>query len=208
MNKMKKGPLALSLLLNLAVFVGLMILFRPCYETSDDMYMNEFASGVFGQQENHLVFLNYILSSIILGCYKILPFLNWYAFFHYAAMFVSFVVITYVLVQTKGNTAGIGMSTILLVVFGYQGYVWPQFSKTAGFLILAGALLVFYAFKCGEKVWQRTLLGVLCMIAGAMFRKKVLLLCLLMVFAIGVVEFLREFLVSKFECLKKYVIMH
>lgn len=207
MNRIKKNPLALSLLMNIAVFAGLMLLFHPCYETSDDMYMNEFASGVFGQQENHLVFLNYILSSIILGCYKMFPFLNWYAFFHYGSMFVSFVVITYVLIRTKGETLGLWISAIVLIVFGYQGYVCPQFSKTAGFLIFAGALLVFYAFKCGKKVWQKALLGVLLMVLGAMFRKKILMLCLLMVFAIGVVEFFREFLVNKFSCLKKYIVI-
>lgn len=207
MNRIKKSSLGLSLLLNVIICFGLLLVFRPCYETSDDMFMNEFASGIFGKQENHLVFINYILSSILLVFYKVVPFLNWYAIFQYLSVFTSFVVITYIFIKTKGDAVGIGLSAIIITAFGYQGYILPQFSKTAGFLILAGALLVFFTFECGEMAWQKVLLGVLLMVVGAMFRESMFLLGLLMMFPIGVIKFLWAFATDKFKCLKKYVII-
>ena len=199
MEKVKKSPLGLSFVINICIFVGLMFMFKPCYETSDDMYMNEFANGIFGQPENHLVFINYIMGSIIQGLYKLLPVVNWYAFIQYISMFISFVVITHVFIQHKGMQFGGLLATLVITVFGYQGYIRPQFSKTAGVLVLAGALLIFYAFKSEAQIWKKVLIGVMLMLTGGLFRDSVFWLCLLMAFPIGVVEFLRDFLKYKFK---------
>jgi hypothetical protein len=112
------------------------------------MYLNEFASGILGERENHLVHINYILGSFIVGVYNICPLLNWYAMIQYAAIFLSFVVISYILICAKGNKTGTLLAAFISIVFGYQGYILPHYSKTAGFLVLAGALLIFFAFKC------------------------------------------------------------
>lgn len=207
MQRLRKSALGLSFIINICIFAGLMLAFRPCYETSDDMYMNEFANGIFGRPENHLVFINYIMGCIIQGLYELIPIVNWYAAVQYISVFVSFIVIAYIFIQYKGLQLGGLLSAIVITVFGYQGYIRPQFSKTAGMLVLAGALLIFFAFKSEVQIWKKVLVGVLMMLAGGLFRDSVFWLCLLMVFPIGVVEFLRDFLKYKFKCVKKYVII-
>jgi hypothetical protein len=122
-------------------------------------------------------------------------------------MFLSFVVISYVLICEKGNVTGALMSAIISIVFGYQGYILPQFSKTAGFLVLSGALLVFYAFKCKNKAWGKVMAGVLLIIWGGLYRENVLLLCLLMVLPIGIVEFVRDLFKNGWRCVTRYVLI-
>ncbi|MBR2403284.1 MAG: hypothetical protein IKB01_11065, partial [Lachnospiraceae bacterium] len=207
MKRLKESPISLSVIINLIIFIGLMLVFKPRFETSDDAYMNEFASGIFGERENHLVFINYILSSIIQCLYKILPVVNWYTMFQYISIFTSLLTITYVFIKMKGNTVGIGISVILATVFGYQGYVWPQFTKTAGYLVIAGAILVFFAFREQKHLCRNVCIGVLMMLFGAMYRESAFMLGLLMVFPIGVVSFLREFFEKGYKCIVKYGII-
>ena len=207
MKKWKEKPIWLSIILNIVILACLMLLFRPNFETSDDAYMNEFASGVFGQRENHLVFINYILGSIIRFLYEILPIVNWYTIAQYAAVFASFTSITYVLVRTKGTELGMGVSAILITAFGYQCYVLPQFTKTAGCLLVAGAVLIFAAFRGEKAVWQQVAAGGILMLLGSMYREKVFFLCLLMVFPIGVVIFFRDFFKNGYQSVTKYVII-
>ncbi len=207
MKKWKEKPIWLSIILNIVILACLMLLFRPNFETSDDAYMNEFASGIFGQRENHLVFINYILGSIIRFLYEILPIVNWYTIAQYAAVFASFTSITYVLVRTKGTELGIGVSAILITAFGYQCYVLPQFTKTAGCLLVAGAVLIFAAFQGEKAVWKQVVMGVFLMLWGAMYREIVFYLCLLMVFPIGMVIFFRDFFKNSYQCVAKYVII-
>jgi hypothetical protein len=198
-----------AILLNVVVLMALLLIFRPCYETSDDIYMNEFASGIMGERENHLVYINYILGSLILGLYNLYPLLNWYAAIHYAAMFLSLVVISYILICEKGNATGTLLAAFISIVFGYQGYVLPQFSKTAGFLVLAGALLIFFAFKCTtpKKKWGKAVVGALLIIFGGMIREQILFLCLLLVLPIGLVEFGRDLFRKGWRCITNYVLI-
>lgn len=207
MKQWKEKPIWLSIILNIVILACLVLLFRPGFETSDDAYMNEFASGVFGHYENHLVFINYIWGSVIRFLYKILPIVNWYTIMQYMAVFVSFVSITYVLICTKGAELGIGMSAVLITGFGYQCYVLPQFTKTAGCLLVAGAVLIFAAFRGEKAVRKQVIIGGAFMLLGAMYREKVFFLCLLMVFPIGVVIFFRDFFKNRYQCVGKYVII-
>lgn len=182
-------PLFLPLIINLFFLVVSLVLFHPHFEEVDDQYMAFIAEGVYGSRSAILVFSNYIYGCILYFLYSIYAGIRWYSVLQIVFLFISFTIITHILIQTSGRRIGTLLSLCMLLCFSYEGYVSIQFTKTSGYMVVAGYLLLFHLGK--SKPCHRTvgiLLGIFFTIVGALIREDSFWMVSLIMLGIGLYE--------------------
>lgn len=165
-----KDKVWFSLFINAVLLTFLLIIFRPSYETNDDMGLCSIVNGAYGTFDAHMIYANYLLGLILSGLYKMTQALPWYALVQYAALFAAFTALTVVLLRRSETMAARFLGFSILLCFSYEGYIRLQYTKTAGILTVAGVFLMFYAL-CTEKRNMRALVcGMAIACFGAMYR--------------------------------------
>lgn len=159
-----------ALLINTILLALLLVVFRPKYETNDDVGILCMASGVKLSADAHLVYINYVLGKLLVWCYQITGRLPWYALIQYGALLGAFTAVTYVCLNRIGHRAVICVLTPLLIAFSFEAYIRLQYTKTAGILSAAGLFLFCYAVISEEKYKRRLLGSVLLCAMGFMYR--------------------------------------
>lgn len=168
-NRREKTAAAIGL--NVLAMAVLVLIMRPSFETNDDIVFAEFGSGLRGVKTPHLIFQNYFLGIIYRILYEITGRLPWYTIVQYAVLLAAFSAVTYVLINRLEGYSGLYLSVVLLCVFGYEGYIHIQFTKTAGIAAAAAVFLLFHVIT-SEKfcIWE-FLVGILLGIFGFMYRE-------------------------------------
>lgn len=155
-----------------AIFMGLLLsVLRPFFETNDDISLQNFVNLSRGVQDAYSNSANYVFGLILSVLYRITQQLPWYTLFLYATMFVSFSIITHVILSAfqDGFMAALLIAVIQLT-YGYQGYISINYTKVAACAGAAGALLIFFSMR-GDKVRKfGVLLGSLAVFAGFIVR--------------------------------------
>ncbi len=146
-----RGSLNWALLLNYIVFLILVCLFQPYFETNDDSAMRMTVSGAGGYYDSHLIYINILIGKLIVFLETHVPTGNWYTLIQLIIVFFSLCTVTYILIERSGIKYGSWISLILLTFFGYEGYIAVQFTKTAGFAAAAGMMLFVYAVTENSK---------------------------------------------------------
>lgn len=146
-----------SLLLNVILLALLLLIFKPGYETNDDIGIQNIVSGVKGRSDAHLVYVNYLLGWLLVFAYKICPVhISVYAIAQYLTMLFAFTAIAYVLFNKIKNKSAFWVTLALLVPFSYEGYIKLQYTKTAGIASAAGLFLLCFAVTSGIKTKKRS----------------------------------------------------
>ena len=168
-NRREKTAAAIGL--NVLAMAVLVLIMRPSFETNDDIVFAEFGSGLRGVKTPHLIFQNCFLGIIYRILYEITGRLPWYTIVQYAVLLAAFSAVTYVLINRLEGYSGLYLSVVLLCVFGYEGYIHIQFTKTAGIAAAAAVFLLFHVIT-SEKfcIWE-FLVGILLGIFGFMYRE-------------------------------------
>lgn len=180
-----------SVLANVLLLLFLLLIFRPAYETNDDMGMANIVNGAKGVFDPHLVFSNYLLGVFLSCLYRLCEGIPWYPLLQYAVLFCSFTAVTYVMNRRRKRTADLWVGLVLLVVFAYEGYINLQFTKTAGIASAAGILLLFYAVA-GEGISKGAFAaGFLLGCVGSMYRMHQFLAEGFLMTGIGVYQVLK-----------------
>lgn len=164
------SSLNLAFLSNLAAMLLMVLIMRPGFETNDDIVFAELGSGLRGVKDAHLVFQNYGLGLLYRLLYQITGRLPWYTIVQYAVLLFAFTAVTYVLLNRLEGYSGLYLSALLVLGFGYEGYIHLQFTKTGGIATAAGVFLLLYGLS-REKIYTREILAaVLLGIVGFMYR--------------------------------------
>lgn len=110
------SKLLLALLIN-GFFLLLVLLFCDMkYEVSDDFIMSTIISGVYtGRPNPHMIFVNIVLGYMLEPFYKIFPGISWYFLFQIIIIFVSSIVVTFVVLEKADKVKGVLLSIILLL---------------------------------------------------------------------------------------------
>ena len=160
-----------SILLNIAILIGLVFIFRPGYETNDDIGIQNIVSGVKGNWDAHLVYINYLLGLLIAFSYKICPVsVSMYAIMQYFVLFLAFTAISYVLFQKIKSSSAFWIILVLLIPFSYEGYIKIQYTKTAGIVSAAGLFLLCYALTIDKYVKRTVACALVLCAVGFMYR--------------------------------------
>lgn len=129
-----------TLMINVIFAVLYFSLFEIQYEQDDGSMALIAYNG-----DEHLVFINIIIGYLLKFLLIAFPQIAWYFILQMMCIFISFTVISYVLIA-RNQGLGTCMSIMLLMTFGYNAYVYPQFTKTSVLLTLAGLCILYIAF--------------------------------------------------------------
>ncbi|MDO4323077.1 MAG: hypothetical protein Q4C61_11165 [Lachnospiraceae bacterium] len=159
-----------SFLLNALFFTGLLLAFRPVYETNDDVGIASMVNGAKGVYDAHLIYSHYFLGLLLKALYLIKQNFPWYGVLQYVVLYLSFTAVTYVLIRKMASPSAVWISGVLVFWFSYEGYIKVQFTKTAGIASAAGLLLLFYAVT-RERISKKALAcGMLLSVTGFLYR--------------------------------------
>ena len=169
--KQKYRKISVALISNLLILGAMAAFMRPSFETNDDIVFAELGSGLRGVKDAHLVFQNYGLGMIYRFLYGVTGRLPWYTIVQYMILFVSFTVVTYVLISRLGEISGLCLFVILVCGFGYEGYIHLQFTKTAGIAAAAAVFLLFHLMEQEKYSWWGIAGGILLAVIAYMYRE-------------------------------------
>lgn len=134
--------LLLSFLINAVMLVLFLAFTRIMYETNDDGAISRLIS-IFG--ETSIPYLNALLSGLLGGLQKAVPFCNVFVLYQLVAGYLSFCAITYVFLDKFNLKFSLPASLAVVILFGYNHYALIQYTKTAYLLSIAGFLLLIHA---------------------------------------------------------------
>jgi hypothetical protein len=173
--------------LNLLFFVGACFWFSVQYQTNDDVAMNLYAAGKgLAQPPSEFLFFQHFLIGLALKfLYTRLPAFPWYGTMTYLYLFASSFTVGYVISRLSPRVSAVGLWLVTFVLFYLKVIVSPQFTICAGYLAIAGTLLLFatalkpYVTKKGN-LWALTIASALLILAGLIRIYSLLLVLLLM----------------------------
>ena len=124
-------------------FLLLVLLFCDMkYEVSDDFIMSTIMSGVYGECPNpHMIFVNIVLGYFLMPIYKVFPGISWYFVLQIIIIFLSSIVVSFILLEKVEKVKAALLSIMLILFFVNDMYILMQFTKTAMFAIMSGSWL-------------------------------------------------------------------
>jgi hypothetical protein len=133
--------------LSLLLFVGACFCFSVQYQTNDDVAMNLYAAGKgLGQPPSEfLLFQHFLIGLALKFLYTRLPAFPWYGTLTYLYLFVSGLTVGYAISRLNPRLSAVGLWLVTFVLFYLRVIVSPQFTICAGYLAIAGTLLLFGA---------------------------------------------------------------
>ena len=165
-NKVKKilsSPMFLAVEINLIFFLLIVFFCDMKYEVSDDFIMASIMSGAYGDAPNpQMIFVNVIIGYLLLPLYYLFPQISWYFVAEVFLIFVSSTTVTYVLFEKLEKEKALMLSVLLILFFSNDAYILVQFTKTAMFAVMAGAMLFLWALFEKKSIWKMIFGGLLC----------------------------------------------
>lgn len=173
-KKIRLPNIVIAILLNAFFFVLAIVLCDPKYEVSDDFIIASVLSGAFGDNFNPMcMYINPILVYIFLPFYKMFPCISWYFVAQLVLSLVSFIGITYMLLENLHKRYAYLLAILFITFFSDDAYILVQFTKTAMIVGMSGAIIFLWSlFYKKSKCWI-IIGGFLCLI-GSMIRFSVI----------------------------------
>ena len=142
----------------------------------DDYFMAARLAGALGTDYNpHLIFVNAIYGYALLPLYHLFPKIGWYYIGEMFAVFLSFTVIGYVLLQRCGERWGAILAALFTALFASDFYLVVQFTQCASILSAAGMLLFAYGVV-EKRAITPFVLGIILMLWGSVMRWQAFLM--------------------------------
>lgn len=139
--KHKWSNLVIAVGINILFFMLAMIFCDTKYEVSDDFVMATIMSGAYGDSPNpQLIFVNTLLGYLLLPFYMVWPDISWYFIFQLTLCLISFILITYLLLEKLDKHVALLFIVLFLTAFSDDVYILPQFTKTAVLAVMAGGI--------------------------------------------------------------------
>ena len=135
-----------SVVINLFFLVLCLVFGDIKFGAVDDYFMAAVLTGAHGTDYNpHLLFVNAIYGYALLPLYHMFPKVGWYYIGELLAVFLSFVVVEYVLLRRCGERWGLLLAMLFTAMFASDFYLVLQFTQCASILSAAGMLLFAHA---------------------------------------------------------------
>jgi len=164
----KHDALLVSLLINVLFLVGVISVLGVHYGMSDDWFIaRNIADGCYD-----MVFCNYFLQ-VITGLFQklIYPY-SAFLILQIAFGFISLTTICYILLNCFKLKKGIWLALFIESVFAAKAYTAITFTATAGFLMVAGGLLMLWAYHEKKHIGY-SIFGIILVLFGYFHRYKV-----------------------------------
>lgn len=163
------NPIAYACISNIVYLGVLVLLFCPQYSSELDIIMQVMLYGIGGDgiASAHIIFSNIIIGKLLNMMIIIMPYIPWYAIVQYIAVYLSFVIISYVTLVENYSITGKIVSGLMIVFAGYECYITPSYLKTAVILCVAAGYW-FYRMLVSEKrtIFQWVILLILLILSS------------------------------------------
>lgn len=154
-----------SIFVNFLICIICIIFFNCEFDTNDDVIIKYLASGGFGVNDYHLIYINSIIGTLLKIEYDVIGSICWYEILYYIATVVSLSLLCYVLIN-KGKNPFLVFGLLLLI--SREAYVNLQFTKVSSFLAIAGYLSISYYLNNSYKTFF--IIGITLLVFSFMFR--------------------------------------
>lgn len=144
-----------SMLINAVFLVLLMLVTKPVYESNDDAAMVSMFNNARGGVDAYSNASSYLYGLFLIFLYRITSSVPWHCVVLYLTVFFSLSAITHVILNRFRGWAGMALSSVIMVFFGYQCYTVINFTRAAACGTAAGAFLILSAMaeKKVRKNW-------------------------------------------------------
>lgn len=148
----------IALVINLLFLFSCILLGNLDFGAMDDYFMATILSGAHGTSFNpHLYFVNALYGYALIPFYHILPKINWYYIAEMFGTFLSYTVVSYIIVQKAGKYFGSILTCTLLLFTCKHFYLSVQFTQCAALFTATGMATCLYSIN--EKKTKLTILG-------------------------------------------------
>lgn len=128
-------------------FLGLCLIFGNLrFGAIDDFFMAGILSGIYGDNNVHLTFVNVLYGYCLLPFYHFFPSINWYYIGEMSSIFISLTIAGYIVIQKAGEKWGPILMTALVALCAGDYYLVMQFTQCAAMLSAVGMLCFVYGF--------------------------------------------------------------
>ena len=202
-----KRALVYSVVINL-FFLGLCLIFGDLkFGAIDDYFMAARLTGALGTEYTpHLIFVNVIYGYALLPLYHIFPKIGWYYIGEIFSVFLSFSVISYVLLQRCDERWGAILATLFTALFASDFYLVVQFTQCASILSAAGMLLFAYGVITQPRCIFPFILGVILMLWGSVMRWQAFLMGMPF-FCLGMLFILKDCWKAKWHLIASLIVL-
>lgn len=149
MKSLLRNNWIISIVVNLVILIAILICTDMAYETNDDYAI---AMRVVDGYP-YVTFINVWLMKLLIGLQGMMPGINAFVLFQIFMGFVSFTVITWVLLEkTKEGFSSsqrfwlMLTSVAIICIFAIDQYSVLQFTKASALMLVAGMLLLIHSF--------------------------------------------------------------
>lgn len=201
------NPRLFSLFISILFFIVFICLFYPMFESNDDNLMISILNGSTGTPSPFGTYLNLLLAHLIASIQELFPAVCWYTLLQYSVCFISLTSINFCLYRTF-ESSNIRWLVLLLINLwgGYECYIYPQFTKTAGICTVAGFLLINTFFNIPDHQRSDLFTGGLLMIVGSLFRFSCFGMVCIVVSSIGLIACIKLILKKNIRKFSSYIL--
>lgn len=208
-NKDSALTFLLSFGMNLAVFLFIILVIRPTFESNDDVTMAMLAENAEGKTNGLLLFSNILYTRFLQTLYSVTRAVKWYVWVQMAGIFVSLTSITYMIYKKANKFYGSIINVLLLSFLSYNTYYKFQFTRTAGICAAAGIMLVFYALEKRKCIAKYILLAIAFVLVfySSLVRFDSLATTAIALSSIGIILVFKFFKEKDFKHIVEYVLV-
>lgn len=151
MRNIKHSDITMAFAINLFFLLVCMLWGEKFYlGVADDYFMARILEGVYGDSYNvRMTFINVLYGYALFPLYYLFPKIGWYYIGEIFAVFISFTIVSYVVIKKLGLQWGAMFSFLLVACFARDFYLTVQFTQCAAALGGAGLLLFIYCLDSG-----------------------------------------------------------
>ena len=150
---------------------------KLCWGVVDDYFMARILEGVYGNSYNvHLTFVNVLYGYVLLPLYYLFPQIGWYYIGEIFAVFISFSIISCIIIKKMGLQWGTVVSVLFIACFARDYYFTVQFTQCAAALGAAGMLFFIYNLENGFCQKKNLFLACALIVWGFCMRRDALLM--------------------------------
>ena len=173
MNLFKRESSVFYLVYFAILFLILNALFSVNFEENDDVVMLLIASGKYGTApDNHLVFINFMIGTLLNFFYNVFPEVEWYTLLLVVLNLVSFAFITKLVLGTAQTIRSKAILFLFLTAIFVYSSIALQFTRTAAIVAIAGVSLIYSS--------KHKYTGAILFVIGSLIRFEAAMLILLL----------------------------
>jgi len=172
-----------SVILNIFLFGTFFLFFTPRFESNDDIFMMEIASGnLHGGPNEFLIFINIIIGNLMKYLYTVMPLYNWYVILLYMIQFIAMVIVFYIFLKHSSSAYNYLLYIAFFIIMLMPFIAMLQFTTTA-FLAGSSGMLLLITISEGSNTkrnWVLLSIGILMVVLSGLLRINVFYLVLLL----------------------------